>query len=100
MDTNEYKKKCEWLAKFYAEAGATGRQMQMRIANGNWITNGIGPNADCDPQDWRLKPEPEKAWVVWDGKGVRGVFNDHDEADKYCEIINGVFHEITRPEPQ
>lgn len=93
-----YTEKCKWLADFYRNAAETGRQMQRISADGKWITSPEGPDTNSTSSQWRLKPEPKKAWVVWDDSGVRGVFNDYDEAGKHCEIINGVFHEITRPD--
>ena len=59
MTIYEYRSRCEWLAKFYAEAAATGRAMQMRCED--WVDYDIGPNMQSYPDEWRLKPEPQEA---------------------------------------
>jgi hypothetical protein len=57
MTIYEYKSRCEWLAKFYAEAAETGREMQFH--NGDWVDYERGPNMESIPDKWRIKPEPQ-----------------------------------------
>lgn len=101
MTNDEYKAKCQWLSEFYAEAARTGRQMQMRIANRNWITNNMGPDAGCDASDWRLKPEPQKAWVVWyNGGGSIWITSDYEKAVSFANYncSDSTIQEINRPD--
>jgi hypothetical protein len=92
-----YREKCRWLADFYREAAETGRVMQTNH-NGQWVNPRIGPNLNSTVSDWRLKPEPPKAWVVWDDKYARGLFVEPDEAERVRKLINGTIQEITRPD--
>ena len=101
MDSNKYKKQCEWLAEFYSEAARTGRGIQMfnhgpRV----WEDIDIGPNMRSSPDEWRLKPEPQKAWVVWGDKGVFMLSSIKPDAEECRDRIKGILQEITRPEPQ
>lgn len=98
MTPDEYKKKCEWLAGFYKEAAETGK-----LAQQSGMTAMSGPNLNSDPQDWRLKPEPQKAWVVWcefNGQWQTSSFPNAEEAERFATPRNGTIQEITRPEPQ
>ena len=102
MTIYEYKSRCEWLAKFYAEAAETGREMQVfndgpRV----WEDCNRGPNMQSHPDKWRLRPEPDKVWLVWyPGSTVPQVFLDAASAEHYASRTNGTIQEITRPEPQ
>ena len=102
MDTDEYKKKCEWLASFYKEAAETGRPMQVLCED--WLDYDQGPNMQSRPDEWRLKPEPQKAWVVWlacnNGKYETASFPSREEAERFSSQRNATIQEITRPEPQ
>ena len=101
MTIYEYKSRCEWLAKFYAEAAETGRGMQVfndgpRV----WEDCNRGPNMESIPDNWRIKPEPQKAWVVWEPTGCPCVFLGEKLANNHAKISGGTIQEITRPEPQ
>ena len=98
MTIYEYKSRCEWLAKFYAEAAETGREMQFH--NGDWVDYERGPNMESIPDKWRIKPEPQKAWVVWGDKGVFMLSSIKPDAEECRDRIKGVLQEITRPEPK
>jgi hypothetical protein len=97
MTIYEYKSRCEWLAKFYAEAAETGRAMQFH--NGDWVDYERGPNMESIPDKWRIKPEPQKAWVVW-GPGGPTTILGASYAEQYARECGGTIQEITRPEPQ
>ena len=100
MDTHEQTK---WLAEFYAEAHRTGRKIEKHLVNGEWKddTFGRGPGLHSDPKFWRLRPEPDKVWVVWSpGSTVPQVFLDAASAEHYASRTNGTIQEIERPEPQ
>jgi len=92
-----YQEKCRWLADFYREAAETGRTIQMQNVNG-WMDSTIGPIPSSDPEDWRLKPEPPKAWVVWDDEGWRKITKIKPDAERFAKSINGTIQEITRPD--
>jgi hypothetical protein len=93
-----YQEKCKWLADFYREAAETGRTIQMQNVNG-WMDSTIGPCLSSYTLDWRLKPEPPKAWVVWDENGIPvSVALEKWHAVKNAGIINGTTQEITRPD--
>jgi len=94
MDIERYKKKCAWLAGFYKEAAETGKLVQQ-----SGMTAMSGPNLNSDPQDWRLKPEPEKAWVVW-ANNWACVLMTEQAAKNQARMSGGTIQEITRPEPQ
>jgi len=101
MTIYEYKSRCEWLAAFYKEAAETGRGMQVfndgpRV----WEDCNRGPNMESIPDNWRLKPEPQKAWVVWGDKGVFMLSSIKPDAEECRDRIKGTIQEITRPEPQ
>lgn len=92
-----YTEKCKWLADFYREAAETGRIIQMQNVNG-WMDSTIGPVPSSDPEDWRLKPEPQKAWVVWDKGAVCIASEIKEYAEEFAKRINGTIQEITRPD--
>ena len=99
MNTHEQTK---WLAEFYAEAHLTGRKIE-KAHCGQWKddTFGHGPGLHSDPKFWRLRPEPDKVWLVWyPGSTVPQVFLDAASAEHYASRTNGTIQEITRPEPQ
>lgn len=91
-----YTEKCRWLADFYAKAVDEGREMQFRRAT-EWESTTMGPCMDSDPDQWRLKPAPPTAWVVWDDEYARGLFVEPDEAVRVRKFINGIIQKITRP---
>jgi hypothetical protein len=100
MTIYEYKSRCEWLAAFYKEAAETGRGMQVfndgpRV----WEDCNRGPNMESIPDNWRIKPEPQKAWVVW-GPGGPSTILGESHAKQYARECGGTIQEITRPEPQ
>ena len=102
MTPNEYRKKCDWLAGFYAEAAETGRAIQTANIDG-WTDSMLGPILQSDPRNWRLKPEPQKAWVVWcqfNGQWQTASFPIQEEAERFAAPRNGTIQEIERPEPQ
>ena len=92
-----YTEKCKWLATFYAKEADEGRGMQFRRAS-EWEDANMGPCMDSDPDRWRLKPEPPKAWVVWDDKHARGIWVEPEVAEEYAKRINGTIQQITRPD--
>ena len=99
MDTHEQTK---WLSEFYGEAHRTGRKIE-KAHCGQWKddTFGHGPGLHSDPKFWRLRPEPDKVWLVWyPGSTVPQVFLDAASAEHYASRTNGTIQEITRPEPQ
>jgi hypothetical protein len=98
MTIYEYKSRCEWLAKFYAEAAETGRAMQV-LACGGWVDCDESPSIQSIPDNWRIKPEPQKAWVVW-GPGGPSTILGESYAKQYARECGGTIQEITRPEPQ
>lgn len=99
MTIYEYKSRCEWLAAFYKEAAETGRAMQV-LACGGWVDCDESPSMQSHPDEWRLKPEPKKAWVVWGDKGVFMLSSIKPDAEECRDRIKGVLQEITCPEPQ
>ena len=98
MTIYEYKSRCEWLAAFYKEASETGRAMQFH--NGDWVDYDRGPNTQSHPDEWRIKPEPQKFWIVWELNGSTCVFVGEKLAKNHAKISGGTIQEITRPEPQ
>ena len=96
MTIYEYKSRCEWLAKFYAEAAETGRAMQV-LACGGWVDCDESPSIQSHPDNWRIKPEPQKAWVVW-GPGGPSTILGESYAKQYARECGGTIQEITRPE--
>ena len=98
MTIYEYKSRCEWLSKFYAEAAETGRAMQFH--NGDWVDCDIGPNMQSHPDEWRVKRKKSKAWLVWERSRIYWFFHK-EEADEFIKTHPGLtLQEITRPEPQ
>lgn len=101
MTPDEYKKKREWLTKFYSEAAETGREMQVYSGfPDKWEKADGGPAMYADPSKWRLKPEPQKAWVVWNDRHAVCIASSKEEAEKSASFYGGTIQEITRPEPQ
>ena len=100
MNKDEYKAKCQWLSDFYAEAAKTGREMQVN-GYGCWLdcNNGHSPSLCSIPENWRLKPEPQKAWVVWAGDGTTFLEKTKENADETARIVKGsTIQEITKPD--
>lgn len=100
MDTHEQTK---WLAEFYGEAHRTGRKIQKHIINNRWEDDdvGRGPGLHSDPKFWRLRPEPDKAWVVWfDGlpPHLCQTLKSAQNWNKFECNDNGTIQEIERPE--
>ena len=93
MNKDKYKAKCKWLAEFYAEAAETGKLLQQ-----SGMTAMSGPNLNSDPQDWRLKPEPQKFWVVWEPTGYPCVFLGEEPAKNHAKLSGGTIQELTKPE--
>ena len=91
-----YTEKCKWLADFYNKAADEGREMQFRRAT-EWGDARMGPCMDSDPNQWRLKPEPQKAWVVW-GPGGPSTIIGEGIARQYARECGGTIQEITRPD--
>jgi hypothetical protein len=91
-----YTEKCRWLATFYRKAADEGRGMQFRRAT-EWDDSQMGPCMDSDPDQWRLKPEPPKAWVVWGPGGPSAIIGE-DIARQYARECGGTIQEITRPD--
>jgi hypothetical protein len=97
MDTHEQTK---WLAEFYAEAHRTGRRIE-KMHCGQWKddTVGQGPGLHSDPKFWRLRPEPDKIWLVWyPGSTVPQMFLVAVSAAQFASANNGTIQEIERPE--
>lgn len=98
MTKDEYKAKCQWLSEFYAEAARTGREIQIcMFSPAMWFAVDHGPNVACEITKWRLKPEPQKAWVVW-GPGGPSVILGASYAEQYARECGGTIQEITKPE--
>lgn len=100
MTTNDYRAKCQQLADFYAEAARTGRDIQnVCLPKKMWFTTARGPNVADDLTKWRLKPEPQKVWLVWyPSSTAPQVFLDAASAEHYASRTNGIVMEIERPE--
>ena len=102
MNKDEYKAKCQWLSKFYAEAAMTGREIQVYSGfPDKWEKADGGPAMYADPSNWRLKPEPQKAWVVWyNGGGSIWITTDHEKAVMFARnnCSDATIQEITRPD--
>lgn len=80
------KEKLEWLASFYKEAADTGREIQF-LEGGVWRRNECGPHVGSMPPNWRLKPVPQKAFLVWiEGAQWPGVFGTREQAEHYCQL--------------
>ena len=97
MDTHE---QTEWLAEFYGEAHRTGRKIE-KMHGGQWKddTLGSGPGLHSDPAFWRLRPEPDKVWLVWyPGSTVPQIFLREEQANTYASRSDGIIMEIERPE--
>ena len=97
MDTHEQTK---WLAEFYAEAHRTGRRIE-KMHDGQWKDDSIGrgPGLHSDPKFWRLRPEPDKVWLVWyPSSTVPVTFLSKEKASHYASRTNGIVMEIERPE--
>jgi hypothetical protein len=92
-----YTEKCKWLADFYREASETGREMEINCPCDGWIPSEAGPDRFSVPRIWRLKPEPQKAWVVW-GPGGPSVIIGEDIARQYARECGGTIQQITRPD--
>jgi hypothetical protein len=62
---NDYQIRCKELAEFYEQAASTGKSMEVKVLKEKWMHHEYGPNLGCNLQYWRLKPSPQKAYVVW-----------------------------------
>ena len=74
--------------------------MQFRRAT-EWEDANMGPCMDSDPDQWRLKPEPAKAWVVWwndEGTPKALTSLQYNVAKDFAAASGGTIQEITRPE--
>lgn len=57
------------------QALAQGKTIQWQSIEG-WI-DAPGPIAfDADPSCYRIKPEPRRWWLVWDGQGLPRIWSD------------------------
>jgi hypothetical protein len=93
-----YTEKCQWLSDFYRQAAETGRIIQMQNVNG-WMDSTLGPIPSCDPEDWRIKPEPDKIWLVWyPTSSIPQTFLNAATAKNFADRNNGTTQEITRPD--
>ena len=92
-----YTEKCKWLATFYRKAADEVRGMQFMRAS-EWEDANMGPCMDSDPERWRLKPKPQKAWVVWNGENPLSVARSQAAAREIASQFNGTIQEITRPD--
>lgn len=106
---NDYQLKCKELANFYDQAALTGEPMEVQLHNEKWAQHEYGPNLGCNLQKWRLKPSPQKAYVVWfphhyyvDGAGTAPkTFKSLQEAEEWNnKNVNGrgKIQEIVCPE--
>ena len=99
MNKDEYKAKCQWLAEFYAEAAKTGREIQIcMFSPAMWFAMDHGPNVACDITKWRLKPEPQKFWIVWEPNGCPCGLLGEEPAKRHAKISGGTIQEITKPD--
>jgi hypothetical protein len=79
--TPEQIEKANWLSGIYTSV-ACGEELQFLEEN-KWRTvSYAGPNLQSNPERWRIKPKPQKAWVVWDDVNARGLFVEPDEAER------------------
>jgi hypothetical protein len=92
-----YQEKCRWLADFYREAAETGREIQF-YNQLVWEKAICGPTLQDGPRTHRLKPEPPKAWVVWDAENPLSVAKSQAAAREIASQFNGTIQEITRPD--
>jgi hypothetical protein len=94
--TPEQIEKANWLSGLYTSV-ACGEKLQFRV-EGEWRTVKDGsPNLQSNPERWRIKPKPVKAWVVWTSSPV-GVFVEKENAVNIAALFEGTIQEITRPE--
>lgn len=100
MNKDEYKAKCQWLANLYREAAESGRAIQY-AASERWVAADEGPSLNSRTEDYRLKPEPPKAWVVWyNGGGSIWITTDHEKAVSFANhnCSDATIQEITKPD--
>ena len=98
--TPEQIEKANWLSGIYTSV-ACGEELQF-LQEGEWRTvSYASPNLQSNPERWRIKPKPQKAWVawvVWTEKPL-GIFLDRENASTTATLYGGTIQEITRPEP-
>jgi len=94
--TPEQIKKANWLSGIYTSV-ACGEELQI-LEEGEWRTvSYVSPNLQANPERWRTKPKPQKAWVVWGPGGPSAIIGE-DIARQYARECGGIIQEITRPD--
>jgi hypothetical protein len=94
--TPEQIEKANWLSGIYTSV-ACGETLQVH-EEGEWRTvEYASPNLQSNPERWRIKPKPARAWVVWTERPI-GIFLDRENASATATLYGGTIQEITRPE--
>ncbi len=97
--TPEQIEKANWLSGIYTSV-ACGETLQVWKKDVNqWddVSWEPGPCLTSDLAHWRIKPKPQKAWVVWKENPI-GIFLDKENASATATLYGGTIQEITRPE--
>ena len=94
--TPEQIEKANWLSGIYTSV-ACGETLQV-YEEGEWrIVEYASPNLQSDQERWRVKPKPQKAWVVWGPGGPSAIIGE-GIARQYARECGGTIQEITRPD--
>lgn len=96
--TPEQIEKANWLSGLYA-AVANGETLQVH-EEGEWrAVIYASPNLQSNQERWRIKPKPQKAWVVWCPSMLVPIVSvDEEVAKKDAAKYGGTIQEITRPD--
>lgn len=100
MTPDAYKVQCRRLADLYTEAAETGRPFQCIASKqygAKWSDTDYGPTLGTG-MDWRVKPAPQKFWIVWDIHKIPAVFSSEKLAEQTARLNGGTIQEITAPE--
>lgn len=68
----------------FAQAFAEGKKVQLKACHG-WEDT-VSFRFDADPSAYRIKPEPQNIFVIWNGcwpDKYRSYFNTKDEAEQW-----------------
>lgn len=100
MNPDVYKAQCRRLAALYAEAAESGRSFQCIASKqygAKWSDTEYGPTLGTD-MDWRVKPAPQKFWIVWDIHKIPVIVTSEKLAEQTAGLNGGTIQEITAPE--
>jgi hypothetical protein len=81
--------KHEWLRDFYTEA-AKGGVIQVWAFSEVWIDESSGPNAESNPEHWRIKPELkviDLTPLMWSGLDCE-FWNDDQQTPTISSLIS------------